>query len=107
MIIGYHGESLAAMQRIIRIVFKDKTDKRIVLDVNGYRQQRTEKLQEMATQVAERVLATEKPYVFTYLPANERFIIHTTLAENPAFSELESVSEGEGFERRLVVRKKS
>ncbi len=107
MIIGYHGESLASLQRIIRIVFKDKTDKRIILDVNGYRQQRVEKLQEIAVQAAERVLNTNKPYVFSYLPANERFIIHTTLAENPQFQDLESISEGEGFERRLIIRKKN
>lgn len=107
MIIGYHGESLASLQRVIRIVFKDKITKRIVLDVNGYRQQRIEKLQEMAAQVAERVLDSGKPYVFSYLPANERFIVHTALAENSAFQNLESVSEGEGFERRLIIRKKN
>ncbi len=106
ILIGYHGETIASLQRMIRLVFKDEIEKRIVLNINDYRQSRKEKLQEMVKNIAQRVLETGDEYVFPYLPANERFLVHTELSENPEYAELESVSDGEGLGRRLVIRQK-
>lgn len=108
LLIGFHGDNLSALQRITRVIFQEELgDKRLAVNINQYREQRAEKVQQLASKAAERVLETGRPYTFSYLPANERFIIHTTISETPEFSTLESVSEGEGFHRVLVIRPKA
>lgn len=106
--IGFHGETLESLQRIIRVVFNDTyPDKKIILNINNYRQERSEKLAEVTRSVAARVLETKQPYTFqSYMPAHERFIVHTTLGELPESDQLESISEGEGRDRRLQIRVK-
>ncbi|MDQ5951442.1 MAG: hypothetical protein QG639_723, partial [Patescibacteria group bacterium] len=82
-------------------------DKKIVLNVNTYRQDRADRLREITESVAQKVLETGNPYTFqSFLPAHERFIIHTTLSEMPENDQIESVSEGEGKMRRLTIQKK-
>ena len=108
LLIGFHGETLSALQRLTRVVFQDElAERRLIININNYREQRAEKLQQIATRAAERVLETGRPYTFSYLPANERFVIHSTISEDSAFSELESVSEGEGAHRVLTIRLKT
>lgn len=108
LFIGHHGETLESLQRVLRILFqKEETSPRISLNVNDYRQKREEKLRETTRQVARRVLETGESHTFrTYFSAHERFIIHTTLGEDEAFGELESVSAGEGRDRRLTIQHK-
>lgn len=107
LLIGFHGETLSAIQRITRVVFQSElTDKRLVINVNNYREQRADKLKEIAFRAAERVLDTGRPYTFSYLPSNERFVIHSAISEDNRFAELESVSEGEGNRRVLTIRYK-
>jgi len=108
LLIGFHGDNLGAIQRLTRVVFQEElADKRLVVNINKYREQRTEKVQQLAVNAAQRVLETGRPYIFSYLPANERFVVHTTISETSEFSTLVSVSEGEGFHRVLVIRPKT
>jgi spoIIIJ-associated protein len=97
---------MVAMQRMIRVVFHDQTDKRVVINVNDYRQQREAKIVDRATEIAYRVLESGRPYRFGPMPANERFVIHTTISENPEFVDLVSYSEGEGAARQLIIAPK-
>lgn len=107
LFIGFHGDTLNSLQRLVRVVFQDQyPELKIVLNVNDYKQQRADKLHEMAASAAERVLSTKQPYRFSYLPSNERFVIHSFFSDNPDYPELESFSEGEGSQRYLVVRLK-
>lgn len=108
LLIGFHGDTLAALQRLTRVVFQQELgEKRLVVNVNEYREQRTERLQQMAHKAAQQVLETGRPYHFNYLPAHERFVIHSTISENPDYRELVSQSEGEGRDRVLVIRPKA
>lgn len=111
-VIGHRGETLAALQRVVRIVFYDElVDTKLVLDINDYRQQRTEQLLNMARNAAEQVLESGQEYVFPYLPSYERFIIHSAVSDSSSdgkeseFKGLETFSEGEGRNRRLVLRR--
>lgn len=107
--IGFHGETLESIQRVLRVIFASEyPDKKLVVNINEYRQEREAKLQELTRNVAERVLQTGQVYTFqSYLPAHERFIIHSTLSELPEHEKLESISEGEGKDRRLSIRLKA
>jgi len=106
--IGHHGDSIDSMQRILRVIFqKEYEEKRIVLNINGYREKREDKLKDLTYSAANKVLDTKEEYAFnSYLPAHERYIIHASLAKEKEFSELESVSEGIGRNRKLVIKLK-
>lgn len=105
LFIGNRGETLAALQRLTRIVFHDQfPDKRIALNINDYREERKRQLEEKAEEVGHSVLESGRPYRFPFLSSYERFIVHSIISGNEAFSELESVSLGEGKQRRLVVQ---
>lgn len=107
--IGFHGETLESIQRVVRIIFSaEYSEKKVLLNINNYRQEREEKLKEITQNAASRVLETGQTYLFqSYLPAHERFIIHSTLSELPYSDKLESISEGDGKDRRLSIRLKS
>lgn len=103
--IGYHGDALEAMQRVLRLAFeKDYPDKKIILNVNDYRQRRLAQLEEKVAKVAQQVVETGRPYTFAnFMPSYERFAIHTALAAVPEADRLESFSHGEGLARRLTI----
>lgn len=107
MLIGYHGETLSSIQRILRIIYRDEIEKRISLNINDYKEKRQEKLLSLAENYAQRALESGQEQIFPYLPSNERFIIHSIIGENPEYSKLETVSEGEGKNRRLVIKIKN
>lgn len=109
LFIGYHGETLDSIQRVLRLSFqRDMEDKRIRLNINSYREQRQEKLEDMAVSIAEKVLESGEPHTLSYyLPAHERFLIHSTLSEHPDFADkVESVSSGQGRDRRITIQVK-
>lgn len=106
--IGTHGETLDSLQRLIRVVFAKTESKKIVVNVNNYREQRKEKLTDLTQSIAEKVLDTGEPYTFrSFMPAYERFIVHSTLSEHDDFSDLESISQGDGKYRRLTIQLKA
>lgn len=107
MLIGYHGETLSSLQRILRIVYADEIEKRIILNINDYREKREEKLKTLAENYAQKVLESGKEQVLPYLPANERFVIHSLIGESEEYVNLETFSEGQGKNRRLVIALKA
>lgn len=105
MLIGHHGETIGALQKMMNISFRDVADdKRIVVNINDYKQKREEVLKNMAHRFAERALESGNPQYLPFLPANERLVVHVELKEHP---EVETHSEGEGLQRRLVISPKN
>jgi spoIIIJ-associated protein len=101
------GELLEALQHLINHVFGRSLagGARLVCDVNGFRATREAELQAMANLAANRVRQTGMAFTFEPMSANERRIIHLTLANSP---DLSTESIGEGSERKLrIVRKTS
>jgi len=108
LFIGYHGETLQAIQRMVRISFYDELgEKRFKLNVNDYREQRQSQLEDRIVKIAQRVLETGESYTLSYLSAHDRFLTHTILSEDDRFSDLVSESEGEGRDRYLTIRLKT
>lgn len=107
--IGHHGEGVDSIQRVMRISFQNaEEDKKISLNINGYREKREERLKDLTYSIGNKVLDTGRDYTFnSYLPAHERFIVHSTLSSEEEFSALESVSDGMGRNRQLTIRLKS
>lgn len=106
--IGFHGEGLASIQRVARLIFEEQyPEKKIVININDYRQRREAQLEEKTKNIVQRVIETGRPFTFQhYLPSHERYVIHTTIGNLPEAEEVESVSFGEGAARRLTIRLK-
>jgi spoIIIJ-associated protein len=100
------GELLEALQHLINQVFGRNLagSARLVCDVHGFRATREAELQAMANLAANRVRQTGIAFTFEPMSANERRIIHLTLADSP---DLFTESIGEGSDRKLKIARKS
>ena len=101
-LIGYRGESLDAFQYILsHAVFKEKEEWiPITLDINGYRQAKLEKLEEMVKSFVDRARFHQKEIRLPPLTPYERRHVHMLIGD---YIDVESESRGDGRERRLFV----
>jgi len=74
------------------------------VDAEGFRAQQKESLEELALRSAEEVKRTRRPQLLPPLPPAERRLVHLALAQDP---EVETLSEGDGFLKRVSVRLKA
>jgi len=104
-LIGFRGQSLDALQTLIKLIVFRKTEKQIVLsiDINGYRNARVEKLQEMARGYIDKVRFFEKEMELPTMNPWERRQIHVFVSE---YDDVTSESTGEGEGRRVVLKPK-
>src|SRR5262247_446363 len=79
------GELLEALQHLVNQVYGRSLEnaERLVCDVRGFRATREAELQAMANLAANRVRQTGVAFTFEPMNANERRIIHLTLADSP------------------------
>jgi spoIIIJ-associated protein len=76
---------------------------RVLVDVEDYRKRRRSQLAEKARAVAARVRRTGRPERMEPMSPYERKIVHDAVGE---VTGVESSSEGEEPERRVVIRKR-
>ena len=105
LLIGYHGETLEALQTIIALSSAKALGEfaRISLEIGDYKKNRIDSLKYLAEQAKEKALESKQEVVIPNLKSWERRIIHTLLAED---EKVTSVSTGEGRDRVLAVRPK-
>lgn len=102
ILIGRRGQTLAALQHIVRLIVAHQAKARvpIVIDVEGYKERRRGALQALALRVAEQVKARGRSFALEPMPAYERRIIHLVLADHP---DVATESTGEGETRKVVI----
>jgi spoIIIJ-associated protein len=100
-LVGSDGEVLEALQELTRLSVLSATENRsrLVLDINGYRQERAGHLQKIAEDAVASVKESGKPVALEPMSAYERKIVHDVVADLGLVSE----SEGEGAGRHIVV----
>jgi spoIIIJ-associated protein len=105
MIIGYHGETLEALQLILALVLAKKAGafKRVSIDVGDYKKNREEWLKNLAQDAKAKAISQQREVFLEDLKGWERRVVHLILADD---EEVVSASSGEGRERVLVVRPK-
>ena len=103
ILIGRRGQTLAALQYIVRLIVGQKTQIRlpILIDVEGYKRRRCEAMRALAVRIAEQVKVEGTPFTLEPMPAFERRIIHITLADDP---DVTTESTGFGEDRKVVVK---
>lgn len=106
MLLSTGGELLDALEHIVNKAFIQHLPPltRIVCDVNNYRLNRETELQSMARHALEQVNKTHLPFIFAPMNANERRVIHKTLADIPTVS-TESVGEGNARHLKISLRR--
>lgn len=102
VLIGRQGRTLQDFNRLVRAaasaVFKKHI--RLMIDINGYKEERYEKVTRMAIRIARDVRRTKVDAVLDPMPADERKAIHSALSD---MEDISTKSEGEGMERRLHI----
>jgi spoIIIJ-associated protein len=102
ILIGRRGQTLDSLQYLARIMvaYQTKAWAPIVIDVEGYKQRRSEALQALAWRMAEQVKTKGVPFALEPMSASERRIVHLALADH---SEVTTQSTGIGEARRVVI----
>ena len=105
VLIGYHGETLRALQRMVAMIVYRQIGEwlKIVVNVGDYRQRRQESLEKMALTASQKAKLSQQSQALPPMPPAERRMIHLVLAEEPG---VETISEGEDRERHVVIRPK-
>ena len=118
-LIGQNGQTLAELEKVVRILLNKKLSALhqeseavaplgqksfyFKLDINNYRKKKVEYLKKMAEDLANEVATTKEKKVLPPMSAYERRVIHTELAKR---QDIATESQGEGFERRVVISPK-
>jgi len=102
ILIGRRGQTLAALQYVVRLIINQqmKVWTPVIIDVEGYKQRRSEALQALAVRMAEQVRLKGVPFTLEPMPAYERRIIHLALTDHP---DITTESTGEGDARKVVI----
>jgi spoIIIJ-associated protein len=105
LLIGKHGATLEALQELVRSAVQRRTASRcrILVDVEDYAKRRRSQLADRARQVARRVRRTGRQEALEAMSPYERKIVHDAASEVDG---VESASEGQEPDRRVVIRKK-
>ena len=107
LLIGKHGVNLESLQFILAVRLKTLTGSdnfEIYVDVGNWRKKKEEKLRQMALDAAQRVESENEPQAIYNLTNSERRVVHVALADHPA---VETISEGEGENRHIIVKPRS
>lgn len=102
ILIGKAGRSLQAFNRLVKVATSAQFKKRIglLIDVNGYKEERYEKLRKMAVRVAKDVRRTKVDASLDPMSADERKAVHNALAK---MKDVSTQSEGEGSNRHINI----
>jgi spoIIIJ-associated protein len=101
-LIGRQGETVAALQYILRLILSKEFGRSVdvVVDVQGHKQRREEQLRRMAQRMAEQAVERQRVMTLEPMPANERRLIHLALRDH---SGVITESVGEGTHRKVTI----
>jgi spoIIIJ-associated protein len=102
IIIGRRGETLDSLQYLTSLVVNKGTEKykRVVVDIENYRQKREETLVKLANKLADRVIKYRKSVTLEPMNPYERRIIHSSLQDNKL---IRTYSVGDEPNRKVVI----
>jgi len=104
LLIGKHGHTLEALQELVRghVQRAGAGPCRVLVDVEDYRKRRNKQIEARAQDAGRQVKRSGKPISLEPMNAYERKIVHDAV---PQLDGLETASEGEQPNRRVVIRR--
>lgn len=102
VLIGRHGRTLESLQTIFSLLVSRKLGFRfpVVVDIEGYKSRRHDKVIEMAERATGRAVRSQMPVNLSPMTAYERRLVHLALRDD---ARVETHSEGIDPERHVVV----
>lgn len=102
VLIGKSGQTLQAITNVVKGAASAEFKKHIniLIDINGYKEERYAKLKSMVGKIAKTVQKTKVSARLGQMTNDERRVIHQYLSD---FSHIRTESEGEGYDRRLKI----
>lgn len=103
ILIGRRGQTMGALQHIVRIITAQNMQITIpiVIDVEGYKERRCEGLRALAVRLADQVKTKKIPFAMEPMPAFERRVVHLALADR---KDVTTESTGLGMSRKVVIK---
>jgi spoIIIJ-associated protein len=105
ILIGRRGETLDALQYLVNLSVNKNQEirKKIIIDIEGYRNRREKTLQKLALKLADKARQRGRNVVLEPMSSQERRIIHTTLQGR---DDIYTFSEGEEPYRKIIISPK-
>jgi spoIIIJ-associated protein len=105
LLIGRHGRTLDALQTIVSAITSRELGFRhpVIVDVEGYRHRRRQKLEDIARRSADRAANQHVPIRLRPMTAYERRVVHVALRDDQRVS---TQSEGDDPFRVVVINPK-
>ena len=102
ILIGRNGKTLQALNELVKLAVSNHFHKRfrILLDINGYKDNKYSRLVRMARRLGHDVQRTKTTYTFDPMPADERRTIHNACSGMP---NIRTESTGEGTHRQVNI----
>ena len=105
LLIGKGGRTLASIQNLLRAVLAKETPifVNVLIDVENYKEKQQKNIERLAIKLAKEVRKTKEPISMDSMNSYERRLVHSVLSE---FKGIETESEGEEPNRRVVIKPK-
>lgn len=105
ILIGRRGETLDALQYLVNLSVNKNQEirKKIIIDIEGYRNRRENTLQKLALKLADKARQRGRNVVLEPMSSQERRIIHTALQGR---DDIYTFSEGEEPYRKIIISPK-
>ena len=102
ILIGKNGQTLQAINTVLKSAASSEFKRRIgvLIDINGYKEDRYKKVASMAKRFGKQVLRTKAEIKLDPMPADERKVMHQELSR---FEHIKTESHGEGKNRHMVI----
>jgi len=111
ILIGQGGQTLFEIQRLLKTILNKKLNTALGtskvfylnLDINNYKKKKVEYLKGVAKDLADQVSLNKEEKALLPMSSYERRIIHAELSQR---SDVITESQGEGFDRHIVIKPK-
>lgn len=105
ILIGHGGQTLFEIQRLLRMILNKKLKNALYLnlDINDYKNKKTEYLKNFARESADQVFLTKQEKSLAPMSSYERKIVHAELSGR---TDVITESVGEGLDRHIVIKPK-
>lgn len=102
ILIGKNGSTLQSLNEMTRIAVSNhfKHRYRILLDINGYKDDKYDRICKMAKRIAHEVQKSHQTATLDPMPADERRVIHNCLTNMP---HIKTESTGFGKQRQIQI----
>lgn len=102
ILIGKNGKTLQAFNELVKLATSNHFHKRfrILVDINGYKNNKYTRLAKIARRCAHDVQKTKQTYSFDPMPSDERRTIHNACSGMP---HIHTESIGDGINRKVQI----